>query len=446
MKKLFFAAIPICLVSFILFGISAAILGTKYVSYPSSNSSQVVDYGERLFVDEIVTSASEWTLEEVKSYVELHTSGVNTYVVQSDDEQIHLRVASGGTKVSVQASCEGDRLTVTISPPNIIFDSFADFGKILWDNDIFNPNSNVEAVIAFPKLIYDELHVMHGSGTLMIDGFNAYYNDFDIGSGRFEYSKSDQFTANRINLDLGSGRAVLNNAQTTHYDIDIGSGSFEVSGLSGYGEINMGTGSGSIAYEQFTDDGETIVDIGSGIMNLYFPDNGGCELYPSIGSGSISIDAYGIQKKLTINNDEDITLGSGGSIYVIEMGSGKVNIKNTSEYTAPEMFSSRPDIPKFPVITGIEITDNTAMVVEATEYTWEYSDPLHPGTGSVATTSMPKVDSETVPPESSSSSPTYAGEYGEAVVPPDPPEAPVPPEAPEAPEAPEPPVPGTADI
>lgn len=363
MKKLFFSAIPICLVSFILFGISTAILGTKPPRNTSYTDAVQVYEGSEWYIDEVVSDVNEWTLSNETAYVELHTSGVNAYVVQSEDDEIHIRVATGGTRVSVQASCENDELTLKVSPPNVIFDSFADFGKILWENDIFNTNSNVEAVIAFPKVIYDRLDVKHGSGTLMIDGFNACSNKFEIGSGKFEFSKSDQYRASSIELDLGSGSAVLNNAQADSYDIDIGSGHFDINGLSGVGHINMGSGSGSIAYAEIPSDdyGERTVDIGSGTMNLFFPDDRGFELYPSIGSGSISIDAYGIQKKLT-SHSESITLGNeASSFYYMEMGSGKVKIKNTSEYSAPVMFSGRPDIERFAVIGEVAIVSSSSQ-------------------------------------------------------------------------------------
>ncbi len=198
MKKLFFSAIPICLVSFILFGISTAILGTKSRSYADNSAYVVPDDGgsNTSYIDE-TTERGEWTLNAaVRPAVTLHTSGVNAYVIQSGDDDIHMRVASNnGSYVHVNAYTYGDMLHIEVCPPNVIFDGTIDFGKIFWMDDIFHGSPDTEVIIAFPKLIYEALYIEHGSGTLMVDGFNSKYNDFDIGSGKFEFSKSEQFTA-----------------------------------------------------------------------------------------------------------------------------------------------------------------------------------------------------------------------------------------------------------
>lgn len=424
MKKLFFSAIPICFVSFILFGISTAILGTKSRSY-TDNSAYVVpvDDGSNTYIDE-TTDLGEWTLNAaVRPAVTLHTSGVNAYVIQSGDDDIHMRVASNnGSSVHVNAHTDGDMLNIEVCPPNVIFDGTIDFGKIFWMDDIFHGSPDTEVIIAFPKLIYEALYIEHGSGTLMVDGFNSKYNNFDIGSGKFEFSKSEQFTADMFKVDVGSGSAVISNMQTERYDIDLGSGKYNFNGLSGYGEINMGSGNGSIAYSKFHeeyDDGSDVCDLnmGSGTLNLYFPDDSGCLLYTEIGSGSVNINAYGIEKKLTQNSDdEELIIGDNDNYqyYNINMGSGKVNIRNTSEYTMPTLFDGRPDLGKISEITGIFIsTDGEAAFsssfssinADVIEQTGVITIPEESANASgslsnvtVATTSVPEVpDAPSVP-------------------------------------------------
>jgi len=424
MKKLFFSAIPICLVSFILFGISTAILGTKSRSY-TDNSAYVVpvDDGSNTYIDE-TTDLGEWTLNAaVRPAVTLHTSGVNAYVIQSGDDDIHMRVASNnGSSVHVNAHTDGDMLNIEVCPPNVIFDGTIDFGKIFWMDDIFHGSPDTEVIIAFPKLIYEALYIEHGSGTLMVDGFNSKYNNFDIGSGKFEFSKSEQFTADMFKVDVGSGSAVISNMQTERYDIDLGSGKYNFNGLSGYGEINMGSGNGSIAYSKFHeeyDDGSDVCDLnmGSGTLNLYFPDDSGCLLYTEIGSGSVNINAYGIEKKLTQNSDdEELIIGDNDNYqyYNINMGSGKVNIRNTSEYTMPTLFDGRPDLGKISEITGIFISTEgeaafsssfSSINADVIEQTGVITIPEESANASgslsnviVATTSVPEVpDAPSVP-------------------------------------------------
>lgn len=425
MKKLFFSAIPICLVSFILFGISTAILGTKSRSYTDNLAYVVpVDDGSNTYIDE-TTDLGEWTLNAaVRPAVTLHTSGVNAYVIQSGDDDIHMRVASNnGSSVHVNAHTDGDMLNIEVRPPNVIFDGTIDFGKIFWMDDIFHGSPDTEVIIAFPKLIYEALYIEHGSGTLMVDGFNSKYNNFDIGSGKFEFSKSEQFTADMFSVVVGSGSAVISNMQTERYDIDLGSGKYNFNGLSGYGEINMGSGNGSIAYSKFHeeyDDGSDVCDLnmGSGTLNLYFPDDSGCLLYTEIGSGSVNINAYGIEKKLTQNSDdEELIIGDNDNYqyYNINMGSGKVNIRNTSEYTMPTLFDGRPDLGKISEITGIFISTEgeaafsssfSSINADVIEQTGVITIPEESANASgslsnviVATTSVPEVPEPPIPPE-----------------------------------------------
>lgn len=436
MRKLLFSAIPICLVSFILFGISVAVLGTRYDTVNSEVYDEV--FNRHQYLSETVTRG-EWTLTDAaKPDVNLRTSGVNAYVVQSNDDYVHIRVASkNDSSVRVNVYTEDEKLNIEVCPPNIIFDGEVDFGKIFWLDDIFHGSPDTEVVISFPQLIYDELDIEHGSGTLMVDGLNAKYNDFDIGSGRFEFSKSEQFTADYFNVDVGSGSTVISNMQTEHYRIELGSGHYDLSGLSGSGEIDMGSGNGSIAYSDFVDfndeyDHETEVcdlNMGSGTLNLYFPDNSGCYLYADIGSGSINVNAYGIEKKLTHSSDEDeLILGENSNTlnYNINMGSGKINIRNTSEYTASAPFEGRPDVSG--VITGITISVNGETTIGSSSSS-AIADVIEQATISTGTAEFISEDVTTASKQQEISSSHQVPEA------PDVPDVPDAPDAPDAPAA-----------
>lgn len=443
MKKLFFSAIPICLVSFILFGITTAVMGTKPRNNYYTNSAYLIDGSSyNQYIDETVTSVGEWTLTDaVRSSVSLHTSGINAYVVQSSDDDIHIRVASSNnSSIHVDAHTDGDTLDIEVCPPNIIFDGTIDFGKIFWLDDIFHDSPGTEVIIAFPKLIYDDLNIEHGSGTLMVDGFNAKRNDFDIGSGKFEFSKSEQFTADMFNVNVGSGTSVISNMQTKRYKIDLGSGHYDFNGLSGYGEIDMGSGSGSIAYSRFMgsehdDCGDVChLNIGSGSLDLYFPDDEGCYLYTDIGSGIINVNAYGVEKKFTHSSADELSLGDvNDRCYYIDMGSGKVNVRNTSEYTMPTMFENRPDFVNSLRITGIFIGTESGDTVYSSASSINAAVQLDPEDANMAVEITDTLD------QSGNASGTIPYDIGSVTVveqPPSPPEAPAAPSAPEAPEAP----------
>lgn len=432
MKKLFIAAIPICLVSYILFGISVAIMSTKRYTGNAANSGTYEDYGTTNYIDDIITGTGQWTLTEVTPNVILQTSGINAYVIQSADEFIHIFARTSGGKVAVKAEGEYETLRLEIHPPEITFEDIINFGQILWNEDIFHGSPSAEVVVAFPKLIYESLEVQHGSGTIMIDGFNAEHNDFDIGSGRFEFSKSDQYIANFFNVDLGSGNAVISNMQTRGYRIDIGSGKFDFSGLSGTGDISMGSGNGNIAYADSPEYGGEL-DMGSGNLSLFFPDDYGCGLNMDFGSGSIAVDAFG--KKETYKDDDYIDLGNAdgsGSGFSIDMGSGKINIRNTSAYTAPTMFEGRPDnVEELGAVKGIVIDGNGEFIVSTMK------EPTDTAVIEGVTISSGTSDEFSAVASDSSGSASSGSSSSSVPVPPEAPEAPSAPEAPDAPPAPE---------
>jgi len=97
------------------------------------------------------------------------------------------------------------------------------------------------------------------------------------------------------------------------------------------------------------------------------------------------------------------------------MGSGKVNIRNTSEYTMPTLFDGRPDLGKISEITGIFIsTDGEAAFsssfssinADVIEQTGVITIPEESANASgslsnviVATTSVPEVPEPPIPPE-----------------------------------------------
>lgn len=431
MKKLFIAAIPICLVSYILFGISVAIMSTKRYTGNAANSGTYEDYGTTNYIDDIITGTGQWTLTEIMPNVKLQTSGINAYIIQSADEFIHIYARTSGGKVAVKAEGEYETLRLEIHPPEITFEDIINFGQILWNEDIFHGSPSAEVVVAFPKLIYESLEVQHGSGTIMIDGFNAEHNDFDIGSGRFEFSKSDQYRANYFNVDLGSGSAVISNMQTSGYRIDIGSGKFDFNGLSGCGTINMGSGKGNIAYADSPEYGGEL-DMGSGNLSMFLPDEYGCSLNMNIGSGSIDVDAFG--EKETYKDDDYIDLGNADgseSSFDINMGSGKVNIRNTAAYNAPTMFEGRPDnVEELGAVKGIVIDGNGAIMSTMKEPT---DTSVIEGVTIISSTS-----GEFSAVASDSSGSASSGSSSSSVpVPPEAPESPSAPEATDAPPAPE---------
>ncbi len=233
----------------------------------------------------------------------------------------------------------------------------------------------------------------------------AIENTIHIGSGSFEFlRRSEGFVSGSFNVILGSGSAVISGAQTQNYNIDIGSGSFNINDLSGDGVIDMGSGSGSVAYKEYN--GECKVDMGSGSLKLYVPEDSSMEIIADIGSGSVNVDACGINTKLNSNNDdESVVIGSGDHPLFVDMGSGRVSVLDRSAYSEPvikDIVIPEDEVPQSSIqnIDSVTIVDGTlqsgtgsiefAEIIppiilegsESTEFSSTFIDPaIKEGTG-----------------------------------------------------------------
>lgn len=405
MKKIFCCALVVFFVSLIGFGVTYPFFGRYHYG---SHTSYIV-YGERTIFSGLYIDSNEWTVLDEFPYVNINSAGIKTVIGRTSSDRITISLDNPNQrKIQVMAVYEGDRLTIEAHPDNITFDlSDVKFGIVSWLEDIFGggENAGVTLNIGFPENIYESINIKQGSGSMQVNDLYARYQDIQIGSGTFEFNRPSKggFRSNSFNLDLGSGSATICGMETDCYDIKIGSGKFDLSNLCGEGEIDMGSGLGKIA---FCDDGEHDVDreinIGSGTLSLYFPSACGMTLDTSIGSGSVNVNAFGITKKITSADDDDeIQLGDGEGDLDIDMGSGRVDILDLSEYSAPTIVNRFKDGTS--VLSGIEYSSSVEAVIITDE------------NGSIAGTLI--------------EAPTF--EFSSA------PEVPQAPEAPEAPQAPE---------
>ena len=343
MKKILSVAIPVCIISYILFGLSVMILGKSYSSSGSTyidqvNSGTYYD-GYRVIFEREVTgygdgNKNSWKINNDFPNIHINSAGAKTVIEQWDENQISVEASvPANQKINVSAYYTGDDtdLVITVTPPNVSFiDGITEFGVINWLEDIFSYSGDVVVTIKFPKTIYDSLTIQQGSGSLSISELYARQNNITIGSGSFEYDKDVLFEADSFNVDLGSGSAVIKNMRTKSYVIDLGSGRLECTGLSGTGVLDMGSGKCSLYYADFN--GDTNVDMGSGALSLYLPSNANLSLKTDIGSGAVTVKALGVDKRLTIaDNDDVVLLGNGeGPTLSIDMGSGSIQILDST--------------------------------------------------------------------------------------------------------------------
>lgn len=381
MKKIIIA-LAVCLASYILFGLSVAILGTRYHHYGSSATYPIESgYGLHTIFDHHITGYDNgqysWTVNNDFPNIHINSAGANTIIEQWDGENISIEASvPNSRKINISAcyTYNDSDLYITVTPPNVSFiEGVTEVGIISWLEDIFSYSGDITVTVKFPKYIYESLHIQQGSGTLSINELYAHNNDIDIGSGTFTLSNSANFTADYFNVDLGSGSADIKNMQTGNYSLDIGSGVLGVSGLTGYGSINMGSGKCNVVYSKYGDDygNGAYIDMGSGTLSLYLPENSGFTLKTSIGSGVVDIDALGVKER--VSDDKTINFGDGSASMYIDMGSGKVNLRDSASAPLTPATSYIPSVegsifssssgelsaePIDPIYGEVTVTDN----------------------------------------------------------------------------------------
>ena len=314
-------------------GITVALFGT----YPYEYSELIEELewnGGSGTLNERFTGERTWYFNELSDITELRveTSGAKTYIAPSKDGLLVISAQSNDRKeILVEAEFYDGKLRVAV-------------GGHEFRNFIFDAGNNGTVMISVPDTVYERLTVDVGSGSLAARGIGAKDNMFDVGSGSFEFEQKSGFAADHMELDMGSGSVRIGNADARSFKIDMGSGTFNVSGLTGSGEIFIGSGSGTAEFSKIDPEyAFNRFNLGSGKLSAFIPGDTKGDLQTDIGSGVVSVNCCGVSKN--IYDDTQIPLGGGsdGNVtFFADLGSGKVELRDRSEYNKPDMFGEFP--------------------------------------------------------------------------------------------------------
>lgn len=329
MFRVFIGSLVTAIVLFAVGGISVLLLGRNERQHTSLVTEVDWVSEDNELINETFTGDRTWSFTDVTDIyrIEIVTSGAKTYLAPSDNGELCIKgQSSGWNELAIEAEyTEDGGLYVTV-------------GRDGFGNFILTGGNSGSVTILVPDEVYALLSVDLKTGSFSARGIGSLDNRFDVGSGSFELEQKEGFEADRLVLDLGSGTAKIANAAAAYYDIDMGSGNFDVSGLTGYGEIYIGSGSGTAHFARI-DKYQTLLDLGSGHLTVYIPEDTRGDLYTDIGSGSVTVNCCGISQKLT--DDSHITFNGGSNndvVFRADLGSGKIELRNSSEYTPPDMF------------------------------------------------------------------------------------------------------------
>ena len=327
MKHLFAIFIPLCIICYIGFGVSLAVLGTKDVV---TDTGSAVPDGTLI---EATDNIESYEINKPFDRIDIDTAFYDVTIIQSvDADKVSIVVERPD-----DASFTND-FTAKVSGNTLSLTSSKIWGKGLeqfWKNlahsiangDFSDTFSAARVTVTIPEKLYKSLDIDLGSGSLTVMELTADDINIDMGSGALRYYGRDRFTADRLTFSMGSGKAETYSLGAREYDIDIGSGAFDLNGLCGTGEFDMGSGSGTLGFAEYSGDGE--FDIGSGSLTIALPQDANADIDASLGSGKLVINACGVDLP-PIKGSSNITLGKGGAALDITVGSGRVNVQNTS--------------------------------------------------------------------------------------------------------------------
>ncbi len=335
-KKLFAICIPVCICSFILFGITSAVFGRRSVTTTQIAEVDVGSYGGYDWTKfTTVDGVSTWSMGGDYTNIDIRVgSGSVELLPAGDGESLTYAEYSGGGLEELECYVSGGCLYIDMSGRDMS-DFWEELGDAISSGDFSSFMDNRKLTVRVPHSIYEDLYADLGAGSLKINGIGAKYNTFNVGSGAFYYTGSEDAAANQLNLNMGSGYVEIRDLPTNEYYIDIGSGSFKIGDLYGSGCFNMGSGSGTLNFSQIN--GDNTIEVSSGSLSVEIPEDTNAQFMAEIGSGGVKVDAC--NQKLNLHDDFDgMSFGSGenGLIYV-DLGSGSVSVNNndfTSEFAS----------------------------------------------------------------------------------------------------------------
>lgn len=304
MKIILKIFVPLCVGSFIAFGITMLLFGRK----PSQTTSAVINPA----VTDYTSDNDYYSICEEYSFIQ----------VQSGMHNVYLRSYSGD-KTTVELNSPSDA-SVYVSNNTLCVEADVEmFDMWKWDNLITKNKGDI--IINIPDKIYDSLYADLGAGNMEIDGIAANDINLTTSMGNLTCTLPEDFTTESLSLEVSAGEAIIRNASTYQYSINVGMGEAKIYGLSGEGTAEIGMGHATLEYSRFSGDSSVIV--GMGECEMIVPDDISAEVYCDIGMGKLTINAGGAKK--TCHDAETITLNGGENYIYASVGMGSMSIENS---------------------------------------------------------------------------------------------------------------------
>ena len=307
MKVLLRIFIPLCVFSFIAFGISVAIFGTNHAADSDETTDLVM-----------CENGSEKTIDRTDSFSSIKAdTGAFKISIKPWSEPTAQITVTGGNDNRIKAGVSGDTLNIR-SEWNWNGD---------WFKNIFNGSAFcTEVTVKVPDKTYEELNLYVGAGSLISDGVKAKEVSLDVDAGSLTYTQPADFHADEIKFDVSAGSLIAKNADTSEYRVEVSAGSAQVYGLTGKGKVDVSAGSAKLEYARF--DEECDVDVSAGEAYLDIPEDSSARFICDKSAGDIRIMVGNENKRA---EDGDVITTNGGSTDVkLSVSAGDIKVVSSS--------------------------------------------------------------------------------------------------------------------
>lgn len=306
MKVILRIFIPLCIFSFIAFGISVAVLGMDH----SSTSEYVID--------EIVISGEQRTFEVTESFNDIKIDiGAYKLSVKPWSEDTTKIIISGSDGGNIKTSVFGDTLSITTE-----WKWNGEWFKNLLSGNVFD----TQVQVFVPDKTYDNLDLHVGAGAITSDGVSADHVTLDVSAGKLNYIQPEGHRAEFIMFDVSAGDLVAKNAAASAYSVEVSAGDAEIYGLTGSGGVDVSAGSARLQFAEV--DGGCDVSVSAGDVVLDIPEDASVKFNCDKSAGDIKIMAGGVNT--SAKDGDNYSINGGTYTFDLDVSAGNIKVVNST--------------------------------------------------------------------------------------------------------------------
>ena len=289
--------IPLCVLSFIAFGISVMFLGTQPKNADAAAEELVVDSASTYDITDSFTS--------IKADIGAYKLTIKPW--SKDSTQV---MVLGDKADRIKVSVSGDRL-------NIRSDwNWENNWNWNWDwvKNLFDGSSfSTEVTLKIPDKTYEQVMMYVGAGQLVADGVQAKDISLDVGAGLLTYTQPLEFQADHFSA-------------TGSYEVDVSAGDANIYGLTGSGSVDISAGSATLQFNELSEDCD--VDVSDGEVTLDIPEDTSAKFICDKSAGDIRIMVA--DENRHADDGETISINGGKNDVKLSVSAGSITVLNST--------------------------------------------------------------------------------------------------------------------